>query len=44
VFKKLLQMVPHLAERLAEVSDEESMMVADSVRLTVDLEYLSHVL
>ena len=36
-FQKLLQMVPRLTERLMEAYDEESTMVADLVRLTVDL-------
>jgi len=40
VFEKLLQMVPCLAE----ASDEEFMMAADSVCLTVTLKYLSHAL
>lgn len=37
VFKKLLQMVPRLTERLMGASDEESTMVADLVRLIVAL-------
>ena len=39
VFEKLLQMVPRLTERLVEASDEESMMVADLVCLTVTLRF-----
>jgi hypothetical protein len=35
VFQKLLRTVPRLTERLIEASDEESMMMADFVRLTV---------
>jgi hypothetical protein len=42
VFQKLLQLVPRLFERLTEASDEESMMVADLVCLTVNLKYLAH--
>jgi hypothetical protein len=38
-FQKLLQMVPRLTERLMEASDEESMMVADLVCLTVALRF-----
>ena len=36
-FQKLLQMVPCLTEHLMEAYDEESTMVADLVRLNVDL-------
>jgi hypothetical protein len=36
VFQKLLQMVPRLLERLTAASEEESMLVADLVCLTVD--------
>ena len=39
VFQRLLQMVPRLFERLTEASDEESMMVADLVCMTVNLKY-----
>ena len=43
VFNKLLQMVPRLTERLMEASDEESMMVADLVHLTVALRFTNPV-
>jgi hypothetical protein len=33
VFQKLLRMVPHLPERLMEVSNEECMVIAELVRL-----------
>lgn len=44
VFQKLLRTVPRLTERLMEASDEESMMTADLVCLTVAPEFnlLSH--
>jgi hypothetical protein len=37
VFQKLLRMVPRFTERLMEASDEESMMMADLVRLCPEL-------
>jgi hypothetical protein len=33
VFQRLLRMVPHLPERLMEVSNEECMVIAELVRL-----------
>jgi hypothetical protein len=33
VFQKLLRMVPHLPERLMEVSNEECMVIVELVRL-----------
>jgi len=37
VFQKLLEMVPHLQERLTESSElEEYMTIADSVRLQIE--------
>jgi hypothetical protein len=33
VFQKLLRMVPHLPERLMEISNEECMVMAELVRL-----------
>jgi len=43
-FQNLLQIVPRLTERLLEAFDEESMMMADLVRMTADFNYLSHAL
>jgi hypothetical protein len=43
-FKKLLELVPRLTERLLEASDEESMMMADLVRLRANFNFLSHAL